>query len=233
MLRQVKKSAFALAVIATTSLPAFSAGIELTVKGSITPAACVPTVDKTTADFGKISADSLKSDQYVVLDEVPQFLFTINCPAPTAVAIKAVNNTNEGNIGGAAQGVSKTGYTVVEGVDLFGQGSTSYTAGLGLHGEQKIGGFGLRLTRSMADNSAVGMLKSTEYQETTWQTETTGELFQPTTTYITWGSGSTPQAFSKLTALIEVAAFINKTSDLTVDKEISFSGSTTLELFYP
>ena len=88
MMNAVKKTACALAVLAT-STAAMAESVDVKVIGTITPTACKPTLSGGgTVDYGIIPPASLKKDAFNQLDK-RQLDFAITCDAPAKVAIAA------------------------------------------------------------------------------------------------------------------------------------------------
>ncbi|WP_343550981.1 DUF1120 domain-containing protein [Pantoea sp.] len=235
MMKAMQKSACALAILATTTLPALADSVDFTVKGTITPSACVPTIAGGGAiDYGDIKAEKLSPDNYTVLD-VKSVEFSINCDAPTKVAIKAINNragsnaTGEEGIGGAA--ISPAG------LRFFGNQSSLPVTGLGLDGTTKIGGYATRFTlTAIADGVAATTLRSID-DKNTWLAQSVSQPLYGTDTlaHLSWtktNAGTEPEALTTLSAEMDIQAYINKTSELDLSKPVELDGSTTIELVY-
>lgn len=225
----MQKSAFTLAILAATSMPALAAGIDLAVSGTVAPSACTPTIAGGGAiDYGNIKADTLSADSYTVLD-VKTVDFTITCDAPTKVAIKAINNRTGSNASGA-EGIG--------GAAAAPAGMQGTVAGLGLDGTAKVGGYTLTFKPSdFADGKGAALVISDD-NNATWkkaQRVNTSLYGTDALTHISWAgdeNGTEPAPFTTLSAGLSVQAYINKASELDLSKPVTLDGSTTIELVY-
>jgi hypothetical protein len=234
MLNNLQKTVCALAVLATTSLPALAESIDVRVIGTIDPAACTPTLSGGgTVDYGTIKPTALAQDAFTLLAE-KQLDFAINCDAPAKVAITA--HSQRGASAVKADGSLAVLATTTAG--LYGvSGGNVAVAGLGLDGAKGIGGYGLRLTSGTmtADGVAVDSIQSNG-NTTSWATTGTGSLFnnEANVRYSSWAATgtTTPIAFTTLAGKLGVQAYINKASELDLTKPVALDGLTTLELVY-
>jgi len=230
---QLKKSACALALLAATSTSAFA--IDVRVIGSITPAACTPTLSGGgTVDYGVIRPAELTDDAYTTLP-VKTLAFAITCDAPAKVALRAINgrpDTAAGVIGTGGSGPSDGRAPV----DIFGMDFVG-VVGLGLDGTDKVGGYGIRITQDSvtADSNSVDSLRQTE-GGSVWSGDAyAGILYDPGfSRFTSWAETGTllPVAFENLTGELAVQAYINHASELDLSKPINFEGLTTIELVY-
>lgn len=231
MMNAVKKTACALAVLATTSTAVMAESIDVKVIGTITPTACKPTLTGGgTIDYGTINPNTLKKDQFTILAE-KQIDFAITCDAPAKVAIAAKSGRGESalNENGTLSVLSKDGYA------LFGQSNIG-AAGLGLDGNKGVGGYGLRLQAGtmQADGKNVDSIQS-KGNTTSWAKTEVGSLFNNTAQrYSSWAAAGTltPIAFTTLSGKLGAQAYINKASELDLTKPVKLDGLTTLELVY-
>ncbi|HHR6039188.1 TPA: DUF1120 domain-containing protein [Providencia alcalifaciens] len=230
MMNVVKKTACALAVLAT-STAVMAESIDVKVIGTITPVACKPTLSGGgTIDYGTINPNTLKKDEITILTE-KNIDFTITCDAPAKVAIKA-------NSGRGESAVNKDGsLSVISTIDgLFGTTRIA-SVGLGLDGTKGVGGYGLRLqTGTMqADGKNVDSIQSNG-NTTSWGKTEFGSLFNVITMdrYSSWAETGTltPIAFTTLSGKLGAQAYINKASELDLTKPVKLDGLTTLELVY-
>ncbi|MFC0227270.1 DUF1120 domain-containing protein [Serratia aquatilis] len=232
MLHNLQKTVCALAVLATTSLPALAESIDVRVIGTIDPAACTPTISGGgTIDYGTIKPTALATDAFTLLEE-KQLDFAINCDAPAKVAITAHSQRGASAVnadGSLAEIGSHPG--------LFGVAANYGVVGLGLDGAKGIGGYGIRLAGGTmtADGAAVDSIMSNG-STTAWVAATTGSLLNTLTSlrYASWATKgtTTPVAFTTLAGKLGVQAYINKTSELDLTKPVVLDGLTTLELVY-
>jgi len=106
------------AVLAGVSLGAFAAeSADLSVAGTIRPAACNISLSRTTLDYGTISATTLSDTQDTVLPAMT-FDLSIICDAPTVFAIAAVDN-RAGTRTGANQNAFGLGMVDNQRVDRY------------------------------------------------------------------------------------------------------------------
>lgn len=223
--------AFAIATLATTSLPALANTVDLRVIGAVTPTSCTPTLaGGGTIDYGSIPPSSLSSTAYTVLSAKTTQL-AIACDAPAKIAIKAING-RPNTLAGATEGVAGFGTSPIEllGVANFG------VAGLGKDGDDNIGGFTVRVIEAdnLADSNSVISL----YREGTpgWELAgpSRGFFSNNVTREITWAATGTtaPVEFRNFSTNLEIQAYINKTSELDMTKPINLDGQITIELVY-
>jgi hypothetical protein len=231
MMNAVKKTACALAVLATTSTAVMAESIDVKVIGTITPTACKPTLTGGgTIDYGTINPNTLKKDEFTVLAE-KQIDFAITCDAPAKVAIAAKSGRGE-----SAVNIKDGKLTVISTNNaLFGVGNT-HAAGLGLDGAKGVGGYSLRLQAGTmkADGKNVDSIQS-HGNTTSWVKTEYGILFnQSSQRYASWAATGTltPIAFTTLSGKLGAQAYINKASELDLTKPVKLDGLTTLELVY-
>lgn len=230
MMNAVKKTACALMVLAATSTAVMAESIDVKVIGTITPTACKPILSGDgTLDYGSINPNTLKKDEFTVLDE-KQIDFAITCDAPAKVALVA--RTARGN-----SAVQKDGSLAeVATAALFGSDKIG-AAGLGLDGTKGVGGYGLRLQAGtvQADGNQVDSIQAND-NPTSWAKTDFGSLYNTATSirYMSWAkTGSLePIAFTNLSGKLGAQAYINKASELDLSKPVRLDGLTTLELIY-
>lgn len=229
MMNAVKKTACALAVLAT-STAVMAESIDVKVIGTITPTACKPTLTGGgTIDYGTINPDTLKKDAFTVLAE-KQIDFAITCDAPAKVAIAAKSGRGE-------SAVNKDGKLTVISTNnaLFG-GTNTHAVGLGLDGTKGVGGYALRLQAGtmQADGKNVDSIFS-DGNTTSWRKAGIGAMFnQSSQRYTSWAATGTltPIAFTTLSGKLGAQVYINKASELDLTKPVKLDGLTTLELVY-
>ncbi|WNJ78479.1 DUF1120 domain-containing protein [Cedecea neteri] len=230
-MKLMQKSICALAVLAATatSFSAQAAGtVDLKVIGTITPSACVPTITGGSVfDYGTIKADTLNATDYTQLS--PKFTtFSIACDSPTLAAVKATNlrlnslaGATEVASTGAAQAPVWNGY---------------YSAGLGMDGQHKIGGYTIYQRSSITADGNAGTVIYSDDNKGSWHTERQPSLFgigaSPRLLTVAATGTTTPLAFTNLTFGLGVQAYINKKSELDLTKDITMDGMTTLEVVY-
>ncbi|EJL85163.1 DUF1120 domain-containing protein [Pantoea sp. GM01] len=236
MFNKMQKKLCALAILAATSTSVMANSVDLTVVGTITPAACTPTLTGGGAiDYGTMRPSQLDpADGYTVLT-MKEIDFAIACDAPARVAIKAING-RPGTVVGAAEGAG--GFSVAPtGVSLFGAADAP-TAGLGLDGTDKIGGFSLRIPNASVtlDGAAAADGLQRDAGAATWNTGSNGLLFGNTAVReMTWSAAAAagaPGTFTNMAGKVQVQAFINKASELDLKKPIALDGMATIEVVY-
>lgn len=218
-------------------MPAMAESVELAVKGTIIPAACVPEITGE-VNYGYITAGKLSKTDFTVLDE-KEVDFSIECDAPVKVAMKAING-RPGSVAGSEEvGPNSTAPSPVEllGVDR------AIVAGLGTAAGKKIGGYAVGLLHGtlMADNNKMYMkLKDSGDSWIDYSVGSVSPLYylyyvpSQILTY-SWGESATvhvPTAIKSLSAKLVVQAYLNNTTELDTSSAIQLNGLTTIELVY-
>lgn len=233
MKQTTKKGALVLGLIAlaTASLPALAESVDLRVVGTITPAACTPTLGGGgRVDYGAISPSQLSEDKLVALPH-HDVAFSINCTGPAKVAIAPI----EGRPGTAIGTAMVSGYTAPpKGIPFFIY--ADHVGGLGLNGTKKIGGYGIYLDRpsAMADGIPVDTIYQNDDWGNEWRSNEVISLFGPNRRKTTWAATGTtlPVAFTTFTGILQIQAFLNTSKELDIKEPIALDGLTTLELVY-
>jgi hypothetical protein len=238
-MKKLKINAYVFAVLTASSLPALAASsVDVYVKGTITPAACLPSLlGGGAADYGAIKPESLEpADEYTILP-IKQVDFTIICDAPAKVAIKPI----AGRIGSVAGVASDSGFArAPAGVNLFDNTPGHQVTGLGLDGTTKIGGYSMRSlvdSFSMNDGSSdtgVALVNIYSTNKVNWNVTGPTNGMLGNTMITSWAEVGTalPVAITTLSGKFEVHAYLNKASELDLTKPISLDGLTSLELVY-
>lgn len=225
MMNAVKKTACALAVLATTSTAVMAESIDVKVIGTITPTACKPTLTGGgTINYGTINPNTLKKDDFTVLAE-KQIDFAITCDAPAKVALKAINGRTN-TLAGAEEKASGYGITPVK-------INSQYAGGLGLDGGKKVGGYGMSFSSATVDNVKTdNIYRQGDWAAGEWKLNNSRGVFSNIDSLFSWGSENSPIAFTTLSGKLGVQAYINKASELDLTKPVKLDGLTTLELVY-
>jgi hypothetical protein len=203
----------AVALLGGTSCVLAASSVDLTVKGSVTPSACVPNLTQGgTVDYGKIPARDLSVDTPTEFAPVTLQL-SIDCEAPTLFALNAKDNRF--------------------GSSLFP--SLTWYYGLGyVNGTQKLGSYSLDLLNPVSD-SAVFPIHSFD-QGQSWSKFAGGMMRH---TY--WNSFSDtpgtggpyfPKALRTVTADLQIITFVAPAKDLPLREEVPLDGSASLDLLY-
>lgn len=195
-------SATALMNVAPFALAASS--VDLTVTGTITPEACVPSFSQGgVIDLGKLSAKELNPTSWTLIT-TPMEL-TVACDAPVTFALKGIDN----NPGTAAD---------------------NRTFGLGLTpANEKIGAFSAKFITVEADGVAARAIESIN-NGTTWSA---AAYTYPNRLISTSATGSLlPIPVQNLVMNIETNVWISAANNLTLTDEVTIDGSATFEVKY-
>ncbi|MCS3509242.1 DUF1120 domain-containing protein [Achromobacter sp. JUb104] len=212
--KKISTAAFIAASFAAAA-GANAQSIDVRVIGTITPAACTPTIaGGGVIDFGIIPAASLNTTSFTQLPtkSVP---FSISCDAPTYVAITAVDNRADSAV-----------------TNIIGT-QQNYIFGLSKAANANIGGYVMELEQGSftADGKSVLTVSSND-GGTTWGVSTYGRLPQGALRSWSLTSNGTPVAFTNLAGTFAVTAAINKAEELPLRDEIQLDGLATLEMVY-
>lgn len=198
-------SATTLISIAPYALAASST--DLTVTGTITPGACTPVLSNGgVVDHGKTSAKDLNPDSITNLRKETLQL-SINCDAEQPIKLRAIDN--------------RPGTSISD---------TSYGLGF-INGNQKLGGFYIRMANPLANGVPASTLASYD-GGTTW---ISNKWMDPETPLLSVGSVSdttTPIAVKNVAMDLEVSTTIARADGLDLTDEVTIDGSITLEVDY-
>lgn len=194
-----------------------ASSVDLSVKGSITPAACTPSLSSGgVVDHGKISRKDLNQSNVPTALTVARLQLAIECAAPALIAIKSRDNR-----------AGSSGEEVIGGQSNFGLGF--------VNGDKKIGWYMLKTANGQADGVDRPMIESsngTSWSDAThpglvWQANTMRALGEIT------GSSAAPLPLQVMTMDIEIEAMIVRIQFLpTVGEGLPLDGSATLEVVY-
>ncbi|EPA94382.1 DUF1120 domain-containing protein [Pseudomonas sp. G5(2012)] len=205
----MKKYLAALSATALISVApyALAASTDLTVTGTIVPGACTPTLsDGGVVDHKKISAKDLNPDLVTNLP-IKTLQLSINCDAEQPFKLRTVDN--------------RPGTSII-----------SYAYGLGfINGDQKLGGFFIRMANPLANGVPVLTLSSYD-GGTTWKYN---QWMDPDSGLLSVGSVSdttTPIAVKDVTMDLQVHTRIARADGLDLSDEAAIDGSITLEVDY-
>lgn len=220
----------ALAMLACTSGSVLAGqALEVKVKGTITPAACdVEFVGDGTVNYENISPLKLKHDAITALEN-KQVPIRITCQAPTKVSLRATDYRADS----------------VAGIDTSGAGidKSVGVAGLGFSNGKSIGVYTMGLSDLTVSSNAESPVLVTKVTDDEWARGTGKPItpfykFENAAAEIsvadTAGSDiiSSTSAFTNMNATINVQAYINKTSELTLSSAIELDGLSTITLHY-
>ncbi|MGY2274194.1 MULTISPECIES: DUF1120 domain-containing protein [Pseudomonas] len=196
------------ALLASAGHAVAASSVDLSVKGSITPSACTPSMSSSgTVDYGKLSVKDLNADKITRMP--PEYLqLRVACDAATLFAIQGHDNRagssphDEGNYG------------------------------LGLiNGDEKLGSFYVNLSAAVADDVPSRFITSHDGGET-WNPWAGGGLWVGGTTAVADNSSFTPLATKVLTAEMEIRSLIEPTNKLTLTEEVPIDGSVAVTVKY-
>lgn len=196
------------ALLASTGHAVAASSVDLSVKGSITPSACMPSMSSSgTVDYGKLSAKDLNADKVTRLPS--EYLqLRVQCDAATLYALQGHDNragsapNDEGNFG------------------------------LGLiNGDEKLGSFWVNLGAAVADDVPSRFIFSHDGGET-WEPYVGGSLYVGGTTAVADNSSFTPLATKVLTAEMKILSLIEPTNKLTLTEEVPIDGSVAVTVKY-
>lgn len=236
-MKNYKLSFCTLALLVVTCVPAIAENIDLVVKGTIIPAACVPSI---TGDinYGNVTAAQLSESEYTVLDR-KEVGFAINCDGPVKVAIQAING-RPGSVAGSEE-VGDNGLAISP-VALLGH-SEMVVAGLGTHNGDKIGGYTIGLLTDTLEADGHRLFMKLRKLGEGWSEYAVGGItplyyryyvFDDVLTY-SWADSATtetPTAIKSLSAQFVVQAYLNNTTALDTSVAVQLDGLTTFELIY-
>lgn len=199
------------------SIGAYAApAAELTVKGTIIPAAC----DLTLAaggivDYQTIPSGSLSATNYNPLTEKP-VSFSISCgksPAKFGLTVSDLKSDSK-----------------VTGI-LGPAFNEAQNFGLGLVNGKRTGGYSVTLKNLRSSNGSLYPIVRAG-TAADWQTSD-GKVAQRPSQY-SWREGNhlIPASITHLTGTLEVKAVINRTQELDISREVTLDGRATLELSY-
>jgi hypothetical protein len=198
------------AVLLTGASSVFAASsTDLTVTGTITPAACIPSLGSGgIADHGKVSVQDLNPDRTTYLPEIIMQM-TVNCDAATLFAIAPIDNR-------------------------AGSGTSLSYFGLGLiNTNEKLGHFRVIPRNVMADASNAQAILSTDGGKT-WLKEGTEGFWGVNNIWgvAAEGAATAPIAVKDLNMDLRVRTGIAATNGLTLTDEVKLDGSATLQIKY-
>jgi len=195
------------AMLLAGSASAFAASsVDLTVKGTITPSACEPTLSSGgLVDYGKISAKDLKADRPTSLPrQIVQM--TLICDGPTTVALEAKDNR-----AGSAY-----------------RDDVHYGLGL-INTDEKLGEMELKLMSPVADGVAVETIGSID-SAATWHRESS--LWRDNIVAVAVPGTLTPIMFEQLSVDLQIEPSIAPTNQLTLTNQVAIDGSATISVVY-
>jgi len=212
----LKATALSVLMMSAMAAQAVPVSTNLIVKGTITPAACVPSLaDGGIINFGDTSAGRLPVDGSMTL-ESKSLTATIACASAASVVMTFQDNR--------ADTVSLTG----------GEATNDKTAfGLGKAGDINIGSYGIQITSVSSDDAQGVMLQSDDKQ--VWTNLGTTEFVKNSASsqYLTFGdSGSNaPTEIKTLTFNLQVTPSLNAALK-DISETANLDGNATISFEY-
>lgn len=219
--RQASFAALVAAALATAGT-AHAQTADVSVVGTIVPAACVPTIGGGgLVDYGKIPAASLDPTGYTLLPAM-ELPLSVQCSAPVKLAVTATDNRASSRI----PGILATLPEVQGDAGNFGLGTVSGA---------DVGGYSIRpkYDSFTADGAAVHPIFSPDGGQTGWIPSTLGITHDPVHRRAWSLNGQDiPLALSNLTGTLVVRAVLNKGDELPLTNEVPIDGNATIEFVY-
>lgn len=194
----------------STSFAASS--VDLSVKGMITPSACVPTLSGGgVVDYGKISAQDLKPNGFTPLPE-GRLELSVACEAATLMAVKSTDN--------------RPGTSAESGAFLknFGLGLAS--------GDKKIGWYLLKMANATGDGVPRAIIESEDGNSWIDAWDTIWQVGWMRTLNGASGGAATPLPLQNLKVDVIVAPTLADKRSLPITEEILLDGSATFDVVY-
>lgn len=213
-MKQLLSLIIAAVVLASVGHVIAASSVDLSVKGSITPAACTPTLSGGgVVDHGKIAFKDLNRTGETQLP-VATLRLSVSCTTSTLFAVKSTDNRS----GSSSE-----------------QNGTTSGFGVGfVNGSVKVGFYLLKMNNSMADGVTHAVIESANGQ--TWfDAFDNSQMWQPL-----WmrsfksssGGGVAPMPVKDMQTDLIVETRIARSLDLPADQEIPIDGSATLDVVY-
>ncbi|UVJ45132.1 DUF1120 domain-containing protein [Pseudomonas sp. LS1212] len=202
------------ALIALTPVAFAQSTTDLTVTGTITPAACTPSLSGGGSfEFGRISAQDLKQDAQTMFKSSLRQMSVV-CDAPTRFALRAVDG--------------RAGTDISPNEESFG---------VGLNGTEKIGRYLLRTNNYTADGNSSTTLLESWNGGSAWSLYGSTYAHIPNTNFpwlvgVSVDGGMEPSAIGMLTADFQIYMHIAPAKDLTLTDAVPIDGASTLEVVY-
>lgn len=186
-----------------------AAGTDLTVRGTITPAACAATVTGGgNFDSGIVDLSTLNVDTPTILPR-RQLTFAVRCPAPTLIAFATIDN--------------RDGSSTVDG---------RHNLGLGFNGTEKIGTTWVGLIGLMVDSTTSVELLSSADSGATWGVPGFRRLNKNNWLSVAPSGDVAPVPLTSLTGTLVNESTIAPKDSLTTTGEIRIDGSVLMEMKY-
>lgn len=203
----ITRNLLVIALLTAAGNAVAASSIDLSVKGTITPSACEPTLSNGGMhDLGKIAAKDLKVDLPTSLPS-HYMQVAITCAAATLIALESKDNRADSHFE-----------------------NDPYDFGLGMiNDSEKLGSLQLRFVNPVADGVPARMIAS-EDGGATWYYDP--YLYRTNMVSVADGANNTPLPFQVLTSDLRINSRIAPTSNLTLNNEAPIDGSVTMTVRY-
>ncbi|TFY92634.1 DUF1120 domain-containing protein [Pseudomonas kairouanensis] len=191
-----------------------ASSVDLSVKGSITPAACVPALSGGgVVDHGKISFKDLNRTGETALPEQTLQL-AVNCDASTLFAVKVTDN----RLGSSGE---------------WNGGPSAFGLGF-VNGNVAVGYYSLMMSKSMADGAPQPVIESVDGQ--VWfDALDDQQAWQPgwmRSFKLASGGNIAPMPVQAMQTDVRVQTMIRDKAGLPASQEIPIDGNATLDVVY-
>ncbi|HCR1551609.1 TPA: DUF1120 domain-containing protein [Pseudomonas aeruginosa] len=218
-----KLSTLALAVAGmAAAFGAQAQSIDVRVIGTITPPACTPSLaGGGVVDYGRIPSEDLSSTSPTAL-AVKSLAFTINCEAPTRVAVRVTDGRASSRVPGIAASIE----------DGLGD---EQAYGLGVAGGKNIGVYGIQFQSGSITLDGEAATNASSLDEgATWTDSAAGWVDNTASRLYSWRKSGDMAAsvFTTMASMLNVRAVIDSTSKLDLSNDIELDGLASLEMVY-
>ena len=201
------RNLLAAALLVSAGNAVAASSVDLSVKGTITPSACTPSLSGGGSfDLGKLAAKDLNVDKVTRING-NYMQIRVACDASTLFALESSDN-RQGSVPDSHEG----------------------NHGLGIvNGGEKPGSYYAVLTAAVADGVPARFIVSNDGGANWWPG---GELSVGSTTAVANNTSLTPMPVQVLTGEIELKALIVPSKNLTLTEEFPLDGSATVTVRY-
>lgn len=212
-------ASIALAGLMSVAATASAQSINVSVKGTITPAACIPVLSGGgVVDYGNIPASTLNMSTFNILPK-KAVAFSVTCAAATKIAVSVVDNRLASIVPGAVAAIRP---------DLL----DVYNFGLGTVSGANVGGYTLSFDPASFTVDGVSPQSiASSNNGVTWVG--TGGYFGPNY-WSSWGvsPAAGPISGKTFAGTLSVQAVLNKGSALPLTAAVPLDGNATMTINY-
>lgn len=209
-------------VLASVPMAALATSAELTITGTITPAVCTPSFSGGgTINHGPIAPADLSATQFTLLNAETVQL-TITCDAPGAFAVSIRDERPD---------------AIPAGIETFLNAPAGAVLGLGGSTDKPTGAYTVSFAEGgqQGDSGAITPI-SRATSSGAWTALSGNQIIvnQASDMQYSWAStGTTPGAYNRVDATLNIATALNRTGDLpSLSSELELQGRATLTLFH-